>query len=69
MAGVYSGSQYIEHAGIAQLVERNLAKVDVAGSSPVSRFFLCPLTHGGVPKNDERKKSTGSVRADIADTI
>ncbi len=26
------------HAGIAQLVERNLAKVDVAGSSPVSRF-------------------------------
>ncbi len=26
-------------AGIAQLVERNLAKVDVAGSSPVSRSF------------------------------
>jgi hypothetical protein len=26
-----------KHAGIAQLVERNLAKVDVAGSSPVSR--------------------------------
>ena len=25
------------HAGIAQLVERNLAKVEVAGSSPVSR--------------------------------
>ncbi len=25
------------YAGIAQLVERNLAKVDVAGSSPVSR--------------------------------
>jgi hypothetical protein len=25
------------NAGIAQLVERNLAKVDVAGSSPVSR--------------------------------
>ena len=24
-------------AGIAQLVEHNLAKVDVAGSSPVSR--------------------------------
>ena len=32
-------SEYIFHAnaGIAQLVERNLAKVDVAGSSPVSR--------------------------------
>ncbi len=27
----------IKAAGIAQLVERNLAKVDVAGSSPVSR--------------------------------
>jgi hypothetical protein len=25
------------YAGIAQLVERNLAKVDVAGSNPVSR--------------------------------
>ncbi len=27
-------------AGIAQLVEHNLAKVGVAGSSPVSRFDL-----------------------------
>jgi hypothetical protein len=26
-----------EYAGIAQLVERNLAKVEVAGSSPVAR--------------------------------
>jgi hypothetical protein len=26
-----------ESAGIAQLVERNLAKVEVAGSNPVSR--------------------------------
>ena len=26
-------------AGIAQLVERNLAKVEVAGSSPVARSF------------------------------
>ena len=30
-------------AGIAQLVERNLAKVDVAGSSPVSRSILSTL--------------------------
>src|ERR1700716_536139 len=34
-------------AGIAQLVEHNLAKVGVAGSSPVSRFVssrgLCPV--------------------------
>ena len=27
-------------AGIAQLVERNLAKVEVAGSNPVSRSIL-----------------------------
>jgi hypothetical protein len=30
------------YAGIAQLVERNLAKVDVAGSSPVSRSVSFP---------------------------
>ena len=27
------------HAGVAQLAERNLAKVDVAGSNPVSRLL------------------------------
>lgn len=27
------------YAGVAQLVERDLAKVEVAGSSPVTRFF------------------------------
>ncbi len=26
-------------AGVAQLVERQLPKLDVAGSNPVSRFF------------------------------
>ena len=36
-------------AGIAQLVERNLAKVDVAGSSPVSRSIFLP-TISGLPK-------------------
>ena len=30
----------LNNAGIAQLVERNLAKVDVAGSSPVSRSAI-----------------------------
>jgi hypothetical protein len=29
-------------AGVAQLVERNLAKVDVAGSSPVTRSGFTP---------------------------
>ena len=31
------------HAGVAQLVERNLAKVEVAGSNPVTRFFVSRL--------------------------
>ena len=36
-------------AGIAQLVERNLAKVDVAGSNPVSRSVLLPDEGRGHP--------------------
>ena len=28
-----------QQAGVAQLVERNLAKVEVAGSSPVTRSY------------------------------
>ena len=36
-----------ERAGIAQLVEHNLAKVGVAGSSPVSRSVLSGF-EGGV---------------------
>src|SRR6185312_3539186 len=35
-----SPEPYRSLAGIAQLVEHNLAKVGVAGSSPVSRFFF-----------------------------
>jgi hypothetical protein len=46
------------HAGIAQLVEHNLAKVGVAGSSPVSRSWgasrsvtvLRSLSRGAVAK-------------------
>ena len=34
-------------AGIAQLVEHNLAKVGVAGSSPVSRSVVCRELSGG----------------------
>ena len=37
------------NAGIAQLVERNLAKVDVAGSNPVSRSV--PVTGQGAVGN------------------
>ena len=32
-------SDNIRNARVAQLVERDLAKVEAAGSSPVSRFF------------------------------
>ena len=44
---VYLRLRFIRsHAGIAQLVERNLAKVEVASSSLVSRSnFKEPLKH------------------------
>ena len=32
--------KYPRYAIVAQLVERHLAKVEIAGSSPVYRFFL-----------------------------
>ena len=37
LVGAESAGYTSQHAGIAQLVEHNLAKVGVAGSSPVSR--------------------------------
>ena len=42
--------QRVTYARVAQLVERDLAKVEAAGSSPVSRFFYalvckCFLSH------------------------
>ncbi len=39
------------NAGIAQLVERNLAKVDVAGSNPVSRSALRGKGHSVIAPN------------------
>ncbi len=36
----------VVHARIAQLVERNLAKVEVAGSNPVSRSGLLEWWNG-----------------------
>ena len=40
-AGTFLGYNFEFHAGIAQLVERNLAKVEVASSSLVSRSRHC----------------------------
>ena len=34
---------YLPSAGVTQLVECDLAKVDVAGSNPVSRSKFCPV--------------------------
>ena len=39
MSCVQQEHNNIRHARVAQLVERDLAKVEAAGSSPVSRFF------------------------------
>ena len=36
--------QVRKNARVAQLVERDLAKVEAAGSSPVSRFFYLSKT-------------------------
>src|SRR5450631_880044 len=39
---VFFARQWRSPAGVTQLVECDLAKVDVAGSNPVSRSILCP---------------------------
>jgi hypothetical protein len=39
----------VSQAGVTQLVECNLAKVDVAGSNPVSRsIFGCPELYANI---------------------
>ena len=40
MSCVQQEHKTIRNARVAQLVERDLAKVEAAGSSPVSRFFI-----------------------------
>ena len=42
-------SEAQKHARVAQLVEHDLAKVGVAGSSPVSRSLLTKRTSDGCP--------------------
>ena len=42
----------IKNARVAQLVERDLAKVEAAGSSPVSRF-LHEMSPAGLKQNSE----------------
>ena len=41
--GASGWARWNEHAGVAQLVERKPSKLDVAGSSPVSRSVRPPL--------------------------
>ena len=40
MSCVQQEHKTIRNARVAQLVERDLAKVEAAGSSPVSRFYF-----------------------------
>src|SRR5918995_2510105 len=47
LVGAESAGYTSQHAGIAQLVEHNLAKVGVAGSSPVSRSAVPVDRNGG----------------------
>jgi hypothetical protein len=42
----------LRYAGVAQLVEHYLAKVDVAGSNPVSRSTTRPPTRAAVLRGD-----------------
>ncbi len=37
--------EHERNARVAQLVERDLAKVEAAGSSPVSRFYFFKKSH------------------------
>ena len=50
LVGAESAGYTSQHAGIAQLVEHNLAKVGVAGSSPVSRSAVPIDRNGGGPE-------------------
>ena len=48
-----------ENAGIAQLVERNLAKVEVESSRLFSRSNSCPVpTRRGAKEEKEKQKAT-----------
>ena len=50
LSGAFVPEYISPDAGIAQLVEHNLAKVGVAGSSPVSRSRYCTVRIEGSRK-------------------
>ena len=59
-------SMFVVYARVAQLVEHDLAKVGVAGSSPVSRSFY---TQKGVLKKDPLlciKRAHGARRFEVS---
>ena len=54
MSCVQQEHKTIRNARVAQLVERDLAKVEAAGSSPVSRFFHAhEMSPAGLKQNSE----------------
>ncbi len=57
-------------AGIAQLVERNLAKVEVAGPSPVSRSFFVSNSKVGLSKDtiESTRENKVALVVELVDT-
>ena len=50
MKSLIPKESFLLSAGIAQLIERHLAKVEVAGLSPVSRsIYIIKVLYLGVP--------------------
>ena len=54
-----------EVAGVAQLVERKPSKLDVAGSSPVSRSWMWLKEHARVAQSVEHTLGKGEVIGSI----
>ena len=58
------GQTFLTFAKIAQLVERHLAKVEVAGSNPVFRsYIILPRSGGGIGRHVGLKIQWTLVRA------
>ena len=61
---------FIFNAKIAQLVERHLAKVEVAGSNPVFRSIRYFDLITSTPLNDRtKKKLTNAEVVELVDTL
>ena len=57
---------HVWRAGVAHLVERDLAKVEVAGSKPVSRSTQTPILYSNPAHRDARKRTKTLCRLTFA---